>query len=167
MLRIIKIVKERSKLLKYLNEILKISEGFERLFYFLIVLLLMCHIVTCLWIIAVQFTDEEDFNTWKGSDSYITNLELWDLYVTSFYFTVSTITTVGYGDIRGYNTSERSLCIVFMLLGVISFSFATGSFSQILQNYDQAYQKLESKIAILNRIYQEKYLPLDLYTKLK
>ena len=51
LLRIIKIVKERSKILKYLNEILMISEGFERLFYFMIIFVLLCHIVTCCWII--------------------------------------------------------------------------------------------------------------------
>jgi hypothetical protein len=33
------------------------------------------------------------------------------LYITSFYFTVSTITTVGYGDIRGVNFGERVYCI--------------------------------------------------------
>ena len=45
-------------------------------------------------------------DTWMN-DIYIMNLGSWDLYITSFYFTVSTITTVGYGDIRGFNTLER------------------------------------------------------------
>lgn len=170
LLRIIKIVKERSKILKYLNEILKISEGFERLFYFMIIFVLLCHIVTCCWIIQVQYADFDESNlyldTWMN-DVYIMNLGAWDLYITSFYFTVSTITTVGYGDIRGFNTLERQLCIVFMLLGVISFSFATGSFSSILQSYDQQNAKLQQKISILNRIHQEHFLPLDLFTRLK
>jgi len=54
-----------------------------------------------------------------------------------------------------------------MLIGVISFSFATGSLSSIMQNYDQANAKLQERITILNRIYKEYYLPLDLYQKLK
>ena len=33
------------------------------------------------------------------------------LYITSFYFTVTTIATVGYGDIHGVNFGERIYCI--------------------------------------------------------
>ena len=66
----------------------------------------------------------------------------YQLYITSFYYTVSTITTVGYGDISGVNTLERGMAIVIMILGVMAFSFATGSLSSILQNYDHANAKL-------------------------
>jgi hypothetical protein len=55
-----------------------------------------------------------------------------DLYVTSFYFTVTTIMTVGYGDITAYSLMERLLCILLMLTGVVSFSYATGSISSII-----------------------------------
>jgi hypothetical protein len=50
LLRILKIVKERSKLVKYVNEILKVGAGFERLFFFVLMFLMVCHIVSCLWV---------------------------------------------------------------------------------------------------------------------
>lgn len=56
--------------------------------------------------------------------------------MTSFYFTVTTIVTVGYGDITAVNTGERMIAIFLMIIGVISFSFATGSLSSIISNYD-------------------------------
>ena len=49
----------------------------------------------------------------------------------------------------------------------MGFSFATGSLSSILQNYDQANAKLSERIAILNRIYKDYCLPLELYQRLK
>jgi hypothetical protein len=55
-----------------------------------------------------------------------------DLYVTSFYFTVTTIMTVGYGDITAISLMERLLCILLMLIGVVAFSYATGSISSII-----------------------------------
>lgn len=83
--------------------------------------------------------------TWMN-DEYILNIvnnkNHWGLYATSFYYTVSTITTVGYGDISGKNTLERVIGIIIMIIGVMAFSFATGSLSSILQNYDQANAKL-------------------------
>ena len=54
-----------------------------------------------------------------------------------------------------------------MFIGVVSFSFATGSLSSILQNYDHANAKLEERIQILNRIFKDYYLPLELYENLK
>jgi hypothetical protein len=62
---------------------------------------------------------------------------LFDLYITSIYFTVTTITTVGYGDISGnHSITERLFSICLMMIGVVAFSFATGSLASILQNYD-------------------------------
>jgi hypothetical protein len=65
-----------------------------------------------------------------------------ELYLTSLYYTVTTMTTVGYGDINGASTLERGVSILIMMVGVIAFSFATGSLTSILSNYDQANAKL-------------------------
>ena len=92
---------------------------------------------------------------------------MWGLYITSLYFTVTTITTVGYGDLHAANTMERGISIVIMIIGVISFSFATGSLSSIMQNYDQANAKLQERITVLNRIFKDHHLPLELYERLK
>ena len=45
----LKIVKEKNKLVKFLNEKLKISVGLERFFFFVLLFLTLCHIVSCLW----------------------------------------------------------------------------------------------------------------------
>ena len=47
-------------------------------------------------------------------------------YLLAFYFMITTMTTVGYGDISGTNTTERIYCIILMLIGVLTFSYATG-----------------------------------------
>lgn len=59
-------------------------------------------------------------------------MENYELYITSIYFIVMTITTVGYGDISVFTTLERLLVIFMMVIGVIAFSFATGSLASIL-----------------------------------
>ena len=57
-----------------------------------------------------------------------------ELYLTSFYFTVTTIVTVGYGDITPISMGEKIICIILMVMGVIAFSFTTGSLASIIQN---------------------------------
>ena len=49
LVRMLKIVKERNKLVKYMNEILKIGIGFERLLFLLLIFLVLCHISSCMW----------------------------------------------------------------------------------------------------------------------
>lgn len=59
-----------------------------------------------------------------------------ELYLTAVYFTVTTIVTVGYGDVSAHNSGEKGFCIFLMLLGVVSFSFATGSVASIIASLD-------------------------------
>jgi hypothetical protein len=78
-----------------------------------------------------------------------------ELYITSFYYTTTTILTVGYGDITAISLYEKLLCIVLMIIGVISFSFATGALSSIISNYDSSEASLKYKISKLNSIQTE------------
>ena len=114
-----------------------IGLGYERLFFFFLIFLILTHIATCLWIILASFIDENFKGTWVASKD-AENFNPYELYVISFYWTVSTITTVGYGDISGTNTVERIFCSIAMLVGVISFSFANGALASIISNSDHA-----------------------------
>ena len=79
-------------------------------------------------------------------------MEEFELYVTSYYFTVTTIMTVGYGDIVAQSLGEKLLAILLMLIGVVAFSFATGSISSIIANADTAEDKLRAKMEILKEL---------------
>ena len=48
-MKMLKIVKEKSKIGKFLNEKLRIGVGFERLLFFVLLFTILCHIVACLW----------------------------------------------------------------------------------------------------------------------
>lgn len=61
-----------------------------------------------------------------------------ETYMISFYFVATTITTVGYGDITAVNGIERLFNIGMLFIGVMTFSFASGSLSSIITNYDNA-----------------------------
>jgi Ion channel len=89
-----------------------------------------------------------------------------DLYVTAFYFTVTTLVTVGYGDITAYSLEEKLLCIVLMLIGVISFSFATGALASIITSNDTKEALIAEKIATLNEIQLEYDVSIELFNKL-
>ena len=73
---------------------------------------------------------ESNSSTWLDDyQSYDNEADRYQLYFVSIYWTITTITTVGYGDISANNLEERLFCSLVMVLGVISFSFANGSLS--------------------------------------
>lgn len=65
------------------------------------------------------------------------DLGMKDMYLTSLYFTVTTITTVGYGDISGTNSLERLICCFLMIMGVLFFSVSSGTLTSIITNYEE------------------------------
>ena len=58
------------------------------------------------------------------------------MYIIGFYWTITTITTVGYGDISATNDAERVIACAIMVIGVIAFSFSTGALSSIISSED-------------------------------
>jgi hypothetical protein len=157
-------MQNKNKIVKKLNSALKIGIAFERLTFFLLILLLLSHFVGCFWIfIANTFNDETDGDSNWIKKGEFTDLSAFELYVTSFYFAMTTITTVGYGDIRGNSTTERVICIFLHLIGVLSYSFASGSLTSIIANYDQINQKNQEKMNVLNRLFKEHNIPSEIY----
>lgn len=73
--------------------------------------------------------DPDTNNSWISDYEFASGREL---YLTSFYFTVTTITTVGYGDMSASTFMEQILCICIMLIGVIGFSLASGAFTNYI-----------------------------------
>lgn len=91
------------------------------------------------------------------------NLNIMELYATGVYFAMQTLTTVGYGDIEVVTSDEMLMCIAFEFIGVIFFSFAAGSLTNILSNSDNIATNNHENIIILNRLQSEFNLTKELY----
>lgn len=128
LMRLMKLQKSSSfSLLSFMQEVLAINPEFRWFFMFFCYFAMTTHIVACVWIIMANF-DPETEDSWINSQDFTSKS---DLYLTSFYFTITTITTVGYGDISGVTFLEKIINIMMMVAGVIAFSLASGT----LTNY--------------------------------
>jgi hypothetical protein len=164
MVRLLKIAKVRNNLVKNVVEALQIGVGFERLLYLSVIFMLMVHVIACFWIFIAKFDETSKVNWIYIKD--FNDMSNADLYITSFYFSVTTIVTVGYGDITAISSGEKVVCIFLMIIGVVAFSFATGALSSIISSYDTTEAKLKEKMGTLDLINKEYRLTEDLYNKL-
>ena len=69
---------------------------------------------------------------WMIKDNNLHNEDLGKKYMTSLYFAITTITTVGYGDIFAHTKTERMLSIIFMIFAGAIFSFSIGNVGDII-----------------------------------
>ena len=65
---------------------------------------------------------------------------------------ITTGTTVGYGDITPVNRIERIFCMVNMVIGVLAFTFASGSLSSIIANADSTEADLNERLLLVHRL---------------
>ena len=115
-------------MLKVLTMAANVPKGFDRLLFFMAMFMILSHTVACLFVIIAGLQDENWLTEYQQNEDYLET----DFYALSLYWTITTITTVGYGDISATNTAERWFCSLVMVIGVISFSFANGSLGLII-----------------------------------
>jgi len=145
-----------------------------------ITVVLLTHLMACIWI---------QIGTMKGGwvDSYIEDqkdatgngaITKWDyvaeVYTNAFYFILTTITTVGYGDITGTTTAELCFSMVVEFVGLTFFSLLTGTIS-VMFSGDQSFEslinarmeQLDLWLLRLENCNKEEKIPNTLYHSIK
>ena len=167
LIRITKLLKNNNsqKVITHLFERIKISQNIKRLIIFIYVFLLLNHITACIWYFVAKLQNLNP-DSWVTRLGYIDSSN-YEIYIISFYWTLTTITTVGYGDISAGSSIEKTYNLFLMIFGVIIYSFAIGSLSSIVSSLDSNTAEMNQKLQILSRIKREFNLDQDIYDKIR
>jgi hypothetical protein len=112
------------------------NPGYLRIAKFLGLILVISHWLACGWF----------FTASAGGfpvDSWVVRADLAAAspgvqYTRSLYWTITTMTTVGYGDITPARTAEYFVAMAVMLLGASLYAFIIGNVASLLSNLDSA-----------------------------
>ena len=160
-----KFVKHKATAKKEISKLTESGVQVERLVAFFFLFLILCHNLACLWFLVAKIDDFGE-RTWVYRYGY-DEVPIEEQYLASLYFIITTITTVGYGDITSKSPAEQGFCIVLMLIGVIAYSIAIGSFTSIMSASDKKEERLRAKLRLLSHVRNEFNINFELYWRLR
>ena len=107
-MRVLKIIKNFSQL-ENIDFFISTNQRTKRLLKVIFGIFLSLHIVSCLWFFSARILNFSEY-TWVFRLNYL-DAATKDQYLTSLYWAITTLTTVGYGDVVPMNYLEKIIAM--------------------------------------------------------
>ncbi|KAF6167287.1 hypothetical protein GIB67_043148 [Kingdonia uniflora] len=103
-------------------------------------------------------------NTWIGASmgAHFGHEDVWIQYVTSMYWSITTLTTVGYGDLHPQNTTEMIFDIFYMLFNLGLTAYLIGNMTNLVVHGTSRTRKFRDTIQAASSFAQRNQLPHSL-----
>lgn len=126
--------------------------------------ILLAHWMACSFFSLSEAQHSEDrWGVFFGIDG----MSLWTQYTASLYWALTTMTTVGYGDITPITAQERWFTMLVFMCGAISYSSIFANVSMLLQNVDENGHRYRSKMSTMNKLLRFCKVPMELETRIR
>ena len=134
-LRVLRVLK-LSNVMKKFHDYYQFSSVVDGIISFIklaLTILFLAHFLACFWhLMAISMNEAENWLISLGMQDAST----FDRYVTSLYWAVTTMITVGYGDISAVNVYEKIFNIVVMIIGCGVFAYVMNQIGTIVEKID-------------------------------
>ncbi|CAN0900865.1 Potassium channel AKT1 [Linum grandiflorum] len=127
------------------------------------VTLFAVHCAGCFYyLIAARYHNPE--RTWIGASlgNDFLQRSLWIRYVTSMYWSITTLTTVGYGDLHPVNTREMVFDIFYMLFNLGLTAYLIGNMTNLVVHGTSRTRKFRDTIQAASSFAHRNQLPVRL-----
>ena len=114
---------------------------------------------------VTSYLDHYPENSWVVREQ-IENSEISDQYIRSLYWTITTMTTVGYGDISPDRNIEYVVSMIVMLIGASMYAFIIGNIASLFSNLDAAKANYWNRIEAISRYLRHHQVPPELNTRI-
>ncbi|OMJ89986.1 hypothetical protein SteCoe_7775 [Stentor coeruleus] len=165
--RVVKLIKyyAQGNVINNFVEFFQLNARVLKFAQFLLTVFFFVHFIGCFWYFSAV-VDEFSPDTWVVRYEMM-DLDKGALYLTCIYWAITTITTVGYGDISAKTSLEKTIAIILMLCGVGFYSFTIGSLSSFLSAVDTRDSVLAQKMAAVNEFIRETNVSGEMKQKIR
>jgi len=150
LIRLFKLLRLNNVVSKWLNR-QTLNPSIFRLGIFFFWILLVAHWIACSWIFIAR----------------IENIMAIPSYIDAIYWCITTLTTVGYGDIFPATDLQKILTMIAMIFGVILYGYVIGNIASLLSNIDVIKTRFLKRIKDVNSFLSYNSVPKRLRGKVQ
>lgn len=127
-------------------------------------ILFISHIFACIWhyIASINMNSKN----WLSAND-LNNLPWHNRYISSYYFVVVVMNTVGFGDLTPQNDYERLYCVGFIYVACGMFAYTINCVGVIVQDINKSRKLYKRNMVLINRYMQQKKIGFDLRIRIK
>lgn len=141
---------------------IRINYMFTRIVKLLAVELYCTHTAACIfYYLATTLPPSQEGYTWIGSlklgdysYSQFREIDIWKRYITSLYFAIVTMATVGYGDIHAVNMREMIFIMIYVSFDMVLGAYLIGNMTALIvkgSKTEKFRDKMTDFIKFMNR----------------
>jgi len=150
---------------------------------FATIAVLVCHWLACAWYLVIEFDTSgekcgpecvvekigsDNTLSWINTYPYLEeNAGPFSIYVVALYWSIATLSTLGYGDVVPTTDSERAFTVVAMITGASAYGYMIGNACSLILGLDEKNHLFYQTMDTLNTYMGEKNLPTVLRIKLR
>ncbi|MFC2094198.1 ion transporter [Bacteroidota bacterium] len=141
------------------------NSGYLRIIKFGISVIIFIHIITCAWLLLPSLIGYPE-NSWIVQQA-ITGSDNFTKYIRSLYWTITTMTTVGYGDITPNINSEYLFTSAVMLMGASLYAIIIGNIAGLFSNLNSEKIKFWNRYESISDYLKNRKISFDVIEKVR
>lgn len=176
MVKLTRVLKASRVLQRFAQDILmtklEMSYAVIKVLYLIVALTFLAHWQACLWALVSVYMNNQETDTWVGTftaqqEAKGRTVTPPDIYIASLYWSMMTLTSIGYGDLVPMNSTERLLSVFFMAISGVTWTYAIGQAAGIASTLDPSRIRYETTMDSLNFYMTERKLPKEMRMTLR
>ena len=181
MVKLTRVFKASRVLQRFAQDILmtklEMSYAIIKVMYLIFALSFLAHWQACLWALVSIYMNGGDEGA-NVEDTWVTHfiateaakgktVSPVDLYIAALYWSMMTLTSIGYGDMVPRNSTERLLSSFYMAISGVTWTYAIGQAAGIASTLDPSRIIYETTMDSLNFYMTERKLPKEMRITLR